>query len=107
MSNKLDDLGKSMELAGQINMIKSILFGMDEEHLKQAIDAFRNQASFQESAAVLNPRHDPQKSNLLYVQATTLECLLQFWNGLKNCEELKGQIAENDKNREAIESMFF
>lgn len=106
MSDKLEDMGKSMELAGQINMIKSILFGIDEEHLKQAIEAFRKQASFQDSAAVLNPRYDPQKSNLLNVQAATLEALLSFWNGLKNCEELKGKIKQNDKVREEIDALF-
>jgi hypothetical protein len=107
MSNKLDDLGKSLELANQINVIKSVLFGVDEEYLKHCIETFRNQASFQDSAAVLNSRYDPTKSTLLNVQAATLETLLSFWNGLKKCEELKGKIAQNDKNRETIESMFF
>lgn len=107
MDNKLEDLGKSMELAAQINMIKGVLFQMDEEHLKQAINTFRNQASFQDSAAVLNPRHDSIKNELLRVQANTMQSLMDFWNGLKKCEELKDVIAQNEANRKQIESMFF
>lgn len=106
MSNKLEDLGKSIELAGQINIIKVVLFQINEDHLKQSIEAFKNQASFQDSAAVLNPRYNSDKSDLLRVQANTLQSLLAFWEGLKECERLKGKMADNDKNRAAIESLF-
>jgi len=107
MSNKLEDLGKSMELAGQIEIIKSILFGVDEEHLKNSIEQFRSQASFQDAAFVLNPRHDSTKTELLRVMADSLQHLLGFWDGLKKCEELKRQIAGNEAMRSQIESMFF
>lgn len=107
MSTKLEDLGKSMELAGQIEMIKSVLFTMDVEHLKAAIKAFRDQVSWQDSAAVLNPSYDSTKSKLLYLQSKTLQALLEFWDGLQQCQQLKDTIAINDANRKEIESLFF
>lgn len=107
MKNKLEDLGKSMELGSQIGMIKLVLFQIDEAHLKQSIESFKSQASFQDSAAVLNPRYDTTKSRLLNAQANTLQKLFEFWEGLKRCEELKAEVVKNEANRSAIESLFF
>lgn len=107
MSNKLEDLGKSMELAGQIEGIKAFAMMMDLDHLRESIKHFREQASFQDSAAVLNPRYNPKKSQLLDMQATALENLLGFVERLKKCQEMKDSIKQDDAVRDEIEKMFF
>lgn len=107
MSNKLEDYGKSLELAAQIQAMKPIIMEMDLQHLEHAIKTFDDQASFQDSAAVLNLRYNPEKSDLLRTQVATMRSLLAFINGLKLCDELKKKIAEHDANREQIEKLFW
>ena len=106
MSNKLEDLGKSMELAGQIEMIKLGALLVDTDYLETAILSIRKQASFEDSAAVLNPRWNPHTSGLLTVQANTLQHLLQFIEGLKRCDELKQEKAKHTDAQDEISKMF-
>lgn len=107
MSNKLSDLGKSLNLAAAIDMIKMSAMEVDEEYLKHCIDTFRKQASFEDSAAVLNPRYNPDKSSLLNIQADTMQHLLSFVEGLKKCQELKDKVAHGDALREDIQKLFW
>jgi len=106
-SNKLEDYGKSLDLAQQIEMIKSITMTMDLEYLKACSEKFRDQASWQDSASVLNPSYNPTKSDILRKQAQTMGYLLQFVNGLKECQELKDKAALEDSQRSKIMEMFF
>lgn len=106
MSNKLEDLGKSMELAMHIEGIKTHAFMMDLDYLKVAEEAFRRRASFQDSAAVLNPQYHPDKSNLLRLQAQALHHLHQFIETLKLCEEKKQQTNRHADQIAEIQKLF-
>lgn len=112
MSNKLEDLGKTLQdkstdLATMIDMIKIAIYGIDMEHLKNAIKTFYNQASFQESAAILNPSYNPVKNDLLKQQAKSLQHLYDFIEGLKKCDELKGKVAEGDERILQTQKLFW
>lgn len=107
MSNKLEDLGKSMDLAQVIEFIKGLIPMIDMEHLQTAIKTFRDQSSFEHSAAVLNRRYNPKKPDLLLVQAETMQHLFDFIEGLKECQRLKDEIKVDDANYAKIEKLFW
>lgn len=108
MTNKLDEIyGKSLQLAAQIEIIKPVLIDMDLEHLQHCIKTFTEQASFQDRAAVLNPNYNPVKSDVIRAQAKTMKHLLDFVNGLAECDELKKKASLHDANREKINELFW
>lgn len=106
MSNKLEDLGKSYELAYQIEMIKSFLITMDLEHAKKAAESFIDQGNWQDSAAVLNPSYNPEKSDLLRLSGKALMKLVEYVELSKEIDEMKQKIAANGAVRESINKMF-
>jgi len=106
MSNKLEDYSKSLELAAQINAIKPIIIEMNLEWLGHMIDRFQEQASFEASAAVLNPRYNPEKQSLLQVQAKTMSHLLNFIEGLKECDRLKLNVAAYEHQMDEVAILF-
>lgn len=97
---------KSQELADHINGIKLILFFVDVEYAKAVVKAMRKQASFQDSAAVLNPTYMPEKSDLIRKQAEMLEHLVQFIELGKEVDQMKASIARTDETRSKILKMF-
>lgn len=106
-SNKLEDYDKALELAGQIEMIKSVAITIDWEYLKEVAARFIIQASFEDSAAVLNLNYSPTKSTLLMQQADGLNHLASFVESLKKCQELKDKIASENSQRSEIMKMFW
>ena len=89
-------------LAVLIESIKPAIALMDEEYMKQAIEALRGLASRQESAAVLITNFNPEKPNLLRRQADTLQALLDFKRGLQVCGEMQHSMKALDQVREKI-----
>lgn len=71
---------KSEELASHIEGIKLNLLFVDVDYAKEVSKSMRQQASWQDSAAVLNPMYNPDKQNilLLYKQAEMLDCIVKF-----------------------------
>ncbi len=96
-----DKLEKSKELAHKIEMIKLILINpmqpFDIKHAENAVIELRSIASAQDSAAALSRRYNPAKSKLIYQQAETMHHLNEFIKGLQKCQEMKDQIAKNEK----------
>lgn len=107
MATKLDEnYAKSLELAKQIEAMKHIIVTVDTEHLKNMVEKFSTQASFEDSAAVLNAAYDPKKSTLLRVMSHGLQCLLNFIDDLKECDKLKKEIKQTDQARSEIAKLF-
>ena len=65
---------QSVELADQLIQIAKIIQVMDHDYLKESVEAFKKQASFQDSAAVLNPRYYEKKPDLIHKQAEAACC---------------------------------
>lgn len=106
MAHNLEEYGKSLDLAAQINAMKPIIMDMDLQWLGTMIDRFQDQASFEASAAVLNPRYNPEKQELLKVQAKTMSHLLNFVEGLKECDRLKLNVAAHENKLDEIAKLF-
>lgn len=106
MAHSLEEYRKSLDLAAQINAMKPFIMEMDLGWLKEMIIRFNNQAAFEQSAAVLNPRYNPEKQDLLMVQASTMQHLYNFIQGLKECDRLKLNVAAHENRQDEIAKLF-
>lgn len=107
MKNKIEiTQEKSQELADCINNIKIPLLYMDIEYAKAAAEQMIEQASFQDSAAVLNPMYNPEKSDTIRKQAKMLQHLISFIEIGKEVDEHKKSIANHSNQQEKIIKMF-
>lgn len=97
---------KSQELADLINDIKMPLFFMDLEYAKEAMEQMMKQANWQDSAAVLNPSYNPDKSNLLRLQGSALNHLIKYVETLKEVDKMKEKISTHDVAIDKIKQMF-
>lgn len=97
---------KSQEMAMVIEMIKPYFHLFDVEYAKQVVIAMQNQASWQDSASVINPSYDFSKSQLIRKQAESLRFFIKFIEGLKECDEMKNKIALSEAGKEHISKMF-
>lgn len=106
MSNNWVDLQKSYELAALINMMKPILHEMDLEYAKVAVSRMRDSAHFHDTAAVLNPSYDPDKTRWMTVQCDALSKLIEYVELLRECDKLKATVTKNGIQRAEIAKMF-
>lgn len=97
---------QSEELAGVIIAVTPLLCSIDLDYAKLGVRKFRKQANFQDSAAVLNPRYDPDRSKLIRVKADALEGLIQFVEKSIEAGMLSDEIEANDQRRDQIMKMF-
>jgi hypothetical protein len=100
------DRYESEKLAGQIETLKVILPFINLEHLKKSAKQFREQASFQDSAAVLNPNYDSKRSDSLRESANALEHLAGFVESMLKITEMKAKVARNQIARDQINKLF-
>lgn len=98
---------EAFTLAAQIEQVKAIILQMDMEYAESAAKTMQEQASFQDSAAVLNPNYNPDKSDLIRQQAHTLSLLCRFVAGLKECERMKEAVQKGDAARAEIQKLFW
>jgi len=97
---------KAQQLAFQIQVLTMAIRNIDLEFTRECSKDLRSQASFQESAAVLNPSHPFEANELLYEQARSLDHLVSFVNSLKRCDEIKAKLAEKKITQDKIKSLF-
>lgn len=97
---------KSQTLAHHIEMMKLYLNVIDLDYAKKVNTQMVIQVGRQESLAVLNPSYNPKKNELIYKQAQSLGYLIKFIETLKECDELKKQVAVYDNQRSEINKMF-
>jgi len=107
MSNKLEDYGKAEELAMVIEMMKPFILSMDLDYAKEVAEEFRKQASFEDSAAVLNPLYNPLKPRIIRKQSESLTLLINFVESLKEIQGMKDQLAKEQATQQDIMKMFW
>lgn len=100
------DYGKSLELAGIINAMKPLILCMDLEYAKECARQIIDQGHWQDSAIVLNPSYDMNKSKLLRMQGDALNTLISYIEKLKGIDAMKVSISETDGKRADILKMF-
>lgn len=100
------NIQQSQDLANQVEIIKLQLHFLDIEYAKECADAFANQANRQEAMAVLNPRYSQSRNQLLRSQAKALFHLVEFVEALKEADELKKTVKQEDETMEQISQMF-
>jgi hypothetical protein len=96
---------KSQELADVINIIKPMLHMVDIDYAKSVVKTMLDQASFQDSAAVLSPRYLPERPQLIRQQANALKSFVTFIESLKACDEIRTKISVAEMNQNKIDKM--
>lgn len=94
------------DLAGKIKVINAVLYSADIDLLKKSAEDMARQASWQDSAAVLNPRYNPKKSENLRLSAKALSLLAEYHETLVEITKLKADIATEDEHYDKIAKMF-
>lgn len=97
---------KSEELASHIEGIKLNLMFVDVEYAKEVSKSMRQQASWQDSAAVLNPMYNPDKQDILYKQADMLDCIIKFIELGKETDAMKKRADQLDAMQQNVMKMF-
>lgn len=93
----------------QAELIKAIalyIFPLDVDYCREAAKDMLNQASRQESIAVLNPNHPQSKNDLLRLQGKALRTLCDYVDTLKEIEKVKEQIKKDEQNQQTISRLF-
>lgn len=85
---------KSSAVATMLGIINGVIFIADEEHLRRVVIGLRQQTDVENTLAMLNPGHDPQKAELLMANADAIEKLLALRETLKECARIRDSIKE-------------
>lgn len=97
---------KELQLALQVRQLKQIIANMDLEYVKKSADGMMGQASWQDSAAVLNPSHPLEANDLLRTEGKALLKFIEFADLLKQCEKSYKEVKEIRENMDDINKMF-
>jgi len=97
---------KSEEQAEIIKMLAMPVSMLDIEYLKELAETMRSTASWQESAAVINPTYNQKRNDLLRRQADALEALVKYSDALARCRDLLKGIQEDSYLKMKLELMF-
>lgn len=106
MSDKLEDLDKSMDLAETINMMKPFLHSVNLDYAKEMVGKLSEHASFSDSTAVLNPMYNPLKPDIIRKQAKSLCLLVDFIETLKEIDVMKTQLSKEQQTKEDVMKLF-
>lgn len=97
---------KAQEQADIIMQIAFPVVMLDIEFCKNSSKTWMEQASRQESMAVLNRRYEPIKTEILREKAKALRLLAEYAESLKEIQNLKNKLAEAEINNEKIDKLF-
>jgi hypothetical protein len=97
---------KSQEQANVIKIMNIILHGLDTEYCEELAIAMKNQASRQESMAVLNPSYPLEKNEMIRMQAAALTHLVEYVKCLKEVDKIKARVGHVENVNSEIGKMF-
>jgi hypothetical protein len=97
---------QSNQLAAMISGIAFYARTIDLDYLKLSEESFNNQASFQDSTAIINRNYNPEKNNALRLSAKALYILHEYIITLKEIDEAKRQAALYDDQADKIAALF-
>ena len=109
MSNKIEpNKEKSEDLARVISTVNVVLISneFDHEYGKVMANELKNQATRQESIAILNPSHPQIKNDILRLQGKALEHLSKYVETLQEIEKLKEKLKGEEEIRSRIDKLF-
>jgi hypothetical protein len=97
---------KSEQQAALIMQLGFIASALDIEYLRECAREIMQQASHQESMAVLNPRHPQSKNILLRSQGVALRKLCDYVDALKEIDRNKEQVSVDEQHADTISKLF-
>lgn len=81
--------------------------GFNLEYCRIAAKDFKNQASRQESLAVLNPSHPQIKNDILRIQGEALDKLCDYHETILEVTRLKTKLQEQENQKQRIDKLFY
>jgi hypothetical protein len=97
---------KSEQQAAFIMQIGFIASALDLDYLRECGRQIMQQASYQESMAVLNPLHPQSKNNLLRSQGKALFNLCDYVESLKEVDRMKEAVSVDEQHADTIAKLF-
>lgn len=97
---------KSEEQAEIIIQLAILLQGIDLPYMEKFGAELARQASWQDSAFILNPSASVEKNDLLHKQSEAVGLLCKYIKCLKEVDQLKHKIQIEQQTRERIARMF-
>lgn len=99
-------LEKSTEQARIIMLINTHLSFLDLDYLQKFVESVKNNASFKESAIILNPSYNLDKIQLERTQACAAQLLIDYAKKLHEVEEIKKKIQLTEQQQSEINKLF-
>ncbi len=108
MANEVSELSheKSVEFATAFDLLKLAMHGIDWDYAAAAARKLIEQAARQETLSVFNPGYPLGKNDVLRKQAEALRLLCRSVQLLKECDEMKAGIENNQRALEQVRSQF-
>lgn len=97
---------KSQQQAEILQSIAVDVFLLDTEYCREVAEAMHDQASRQESMAVLNPSYPLEKNDLIRKKADALIHLCDYVDALKQVRDIEKEVGEKEKVQDQINKMF-
>lgn len=97
---------QSVRLAQALEMIKFAIHNIDYDYLKLAAQKLGEQATFENTAAILNPRFNPHKNDSVRLSAKALFTLVQYIDALKEIDKAKAAANDHEEAVDKISAMF-
>jgi hypothetical protein len=97
---------KSEQQAALIMQLGFIASALDIEYLRECGNKMMQQALYQESIAVLNPRHRQSKNALLRSQGEALLTLCDYVDALKEIDRMKEAVSVDEQQADIISKLF-
>lgn len=104
----MNELSKeqSEEFAARFELFKMAIHSIDWDYARLIVEGLRDQAGWQEAAAVLNQNYSQTKTDLVRLQANALGKFVEAVELLKKCDELKKEISGEENHRNEIQKLF-
>lgn len=96
--------GYSEQQAEIIKTLGLLIIQLDDEYLETVAKATRDQASRQESLAVLHPHYPQSKNDLLRLKADALDYLSRYVKALKAIDEQRRKVEADEGSKGALYS---
>lgn len=93
----------------QAEVIKTVAFflnTLDIEYCRSVGESMMKQAARQEAMTVFNPTHPQLKNELLRKSGKALKVLCEYTDLLKECDELRKQIKDEEGQRNKLNNLF-
>jgi len=102
----MTELEKSEEAAAIILNIAIQVSVLDVEHCRKAANDMIEQASFQDTIAILNPRHSLINNDILRAKGKALKLLCDYADAINKIQEMNKRLKVEENNMDMISKLF-